>query len=734
MEAVVECAAILSKDHVCSGCDTTPATTICLNCGDMMCTVCTKTHKKFSMSKHHDVEDLATMTAERLAANRRLPCSVHADKTSELYCPTHGAVICQLCATSKHRAYPEVTELEEKMQEARAVLAELAATLKAGESKLEGAISKLDQYLVDMEKATQAALADIDHKCDRLQSCVESCRKRLKELAKGANCEAKKMTTSWRFHTNHGKNFVLSNNRQTAERVRGKIDAIVISKRVVKSCDDIADSLPTDLAMEARVECAAILSKKHVCGGCQTSPATSICLNCGDMMCTVCTKSHKNFSATKHHDVEDLATMTAERLAANRRLPCSVHADKTSELYCPTHGAVICHLCATSKHRACPEVTELEEKMQEARAVLAELAATLKAGESKLEGAIRELDQYLVDMEKATRAALADIDRKCDRLQSCVEAFRKRMKQLAKGANCEAIKMCPLCRDVIADATERAGKSCDDIADSLPTDLAMEARVECAAILSKDHVCSGCDTSPVTSICLNCGDMMCTVCTKTHKKLSATKHHDVEDLATMTAERLAANRRLPCSVHADKTSELYCPTHGAVICQLCATSKHRACPEVTELEENMQEARAVLAELAATLKAGESKLEGAISELDQYLVDMEKTTRAALADIDHTCDRLQSCVESCRKRLKELAKGANCEAKKMVVARKTVVIDEKALARIERELSQLGQLSVTPAVKVASTPSAPGVTGDMAASQAVGQSALSQRLLGYCAI
>nr|KAG5700568.1 hypothetical protein BaRGS_015364 [Batillaria attramentaria] len=256
----------------------------------------------------------------------------------------------------------------------------------------------------------------------------------------------------------------------------------------------------------------------------------------------------------------------------------------------------------------------------------------------------------------------------------------------------------------------------------------MEARVECAAILSKDHVCSGCDTTPATSICLKCGDMMCIVCTKTHKKFSATKHHDVEDLATMTAERLAANRRLPCSVHDDEQSKLYCPTHGAAICHLCATSKHRACPEVTELEEKMQEARAVLAELAAILKVGESKLEGAISELDQYLVDMEKATRAALADIDHKCDRLQSSVEAFRKRMKQLAMGANCidlsvtlPAELKAVARKTVVIDEKALARIERELSQLGQLSVTPAVKVASTPSAPGVTGDMAASQAVGQ-------------
>nr|KAG5690243.1 hypothetical protein BaRGS_026695 [Batillaria attramentaria] len=233
MEARVECAAILSKKHVCGGCQTSPATSICLNCGDMMCAVCSKSHKNFSSTKHHDVEDLATMTAERLAANRRFSCSVHANMTSDLYCPTHGAAICHLCATSKHRACPEVTELEEKMQEARAVLAELAATLKAGESKLEGAISELDQYLVDMEKTTQAALADIDHKCDRLQSSVETCRKRVTGDMAASQAVGQVTATIWRFHTNHGKNIVLSNNQQTAERVRKYDDAIVISSEAM---------------------------------------------------------------------------------------------------------------------------------------------------------------------------------------------------------------------------------------------------------------------------------------------------------------------------------------------------------------------------------------------------------------------------------------------------------------------------------------------------------------------
>nr|KAG5689067.1 hypothetical protein BaRGS_010601 [Batillaria attramentaria] len=53
-------------------------------------------------------------------------------------------------------------ELEDKMEQARKVLAGLAVTLKAGESEMEEEISRLDQYLMQIEKATQVALNDID--------------------------------------------------------------------------------------------------------------------------------------------------------------------------------------------------------------------------------------------------------------------------------------------------------------------------------------------------------------------------------------------------------------------------------------------------------------------------------------------------------------------------------------------------------------------------------------------
>ena len=174
------------------------------------------------------------------------------------------------------------------------------------------------------------------------------------------------------------------------------------------------------------------------------------------------------------------------------------------------------------------------------------------------------------------------------------------------------------------DPAERTdGNSFEDIADGFPTDLTMAVLVESQQLLSTDHSCQACVTQTATSICLNCGDLFCTHCVNTHKRMSMSRHHSSEELSSLTAEKLAAIRPSVCAVHANEISEVYCPTHGVSICWLCATTDHRQCPEVTKLETKVEEARAALAEMAATLSAGETELERAISQLDQHLQDTD---------------------------------------------------------------------------------------------------------------
>ena len=314
---------------------------------------------------------------------------------------------------------------------------------------------------------------------------------------------------------------------------------------------------------------------------------------------------------------------------------------------------------------------------------------------------------------------------------------------------------CPLCRCAIVDPKERKGRSLEDIADGFPTDLAMAALVEADRLLSKQHVCCVCVNVAAVSMCLTCGDMLCQSCTEAHSKLSVSKHHKMENLASLTVEKLAANRPATCAVHDDEVSKLFCPTHGVSICMFCVIEDHRQCPDVTKLETAVENARAKLAELVAMLSAGETELERAISQLDQQLQDLDKRTQAAVAEIEATADRLESAVKAWRRRLKELALRKSADAKTAVLDGKTLLlqrrgrltshkhvthrvqgfsahgsfgdmatvmmtrghdldcsarlpadakvistltltIDPQAVSRIEQELSQLGQFDLTP--------------------------------------
>ena len=247
---------------------------------------------------------------------------------------------------------------------------------------------------------------------------------------------------------------------------------------------------------------------------------------------------------------------------------------------------------------------------------------------------------------------------------------------------------CPLCRCAIVDPKERKGRSLEDIADGFPTDLAMAALVEADRLLSKPHVCCVCVNVAAVSMCLNCGDMLCQSCTKAHRKLSALKHHKVENLTSLTVEKLAASRPATCGVHDDEIAKVYCPTHGASICLLCATTDHRQCPEVTNLETRMDQARAELAKLMAILSAGETELERAISQLDKHFQDLYKRTQAALAEIEATADRLESAVKAWRRRLKELAMSTCSDAKTTVLDRKSLLLQRRGMLRSHKQATQ----------------------------------------------
>ncbi|XP_070205295.1 E3 ubiquitin-protein ligase TRIM45-like [Littorina saxatilis] len=247
--------------------------------------------------------------------------------------------------------------------------------------------------------------------------------------------------------------------------------------------------------------------------------------------------------------------------------------------------------------------------------------------------------------------------------------------------------LCPLCRGAIADPKEKSKtKGWEEVVDALPDDVAMAALVESTRVLSQDHVCVVCQSAAV-SICLSCNDMMCKPCGQAHTKYSMARDHKVEDLSSMTAEELAASQPDHCSVHTSKPCELFCPTHGAAICHLCASAKHRACPDLTELTEAADKSREELSQMVTSLLAEEQQLEEAVSALERHLEATEKVVQEAVTEIDRTCDKLENSVQECRKRLKKMTFDAKGKVKDTIVAVKVTLLDHRGRLTSHRRVA-----------------------------------------------
>ncbi|XP_025114393.1 E3 ubiquitin-protein ligase TRIM33-like isoform X2 [Pomacea canaliculata] len=209
---------------------------------------------------------------------------------------------------------------------------------------------------------------------------------------------------------------------------------------------------------------------------------------------------------------------------------------------------------------------------------------------------------------------------------------------------------CLMCRCPIV---EQSDGSSSDTVDSLPTDFVMEALVESARVLSKDHLCCVCEDVRADFICMQCLDMMCTPCTKAHRKLSATRSHDVESVSTVTPKRLAASRPALCADHGDKHAEFFCCEHRLAVCSACKANKHKVCRETNYLEHEIKSAQISITDLAKILVEAEQKLEQAIGQVTSRLQEVDVSEQEDMARVDKTCDRLLKLVKDFRKNLKE---------------------------------------------------------------------------------
>ncbi|XP_025114431.1 transcription intermediary factor 1-alpha-like [Pomacea canaliculata] len=165
--------------------------------------------------------------------------------------------------------------------------------------------------------------------------------------------------------------------------------------------------------------------------------------------------------------------------------------------------------------------------------------------------------------------------------------------------------------------------------------------------------------------------MLCSACTKAHKKLSVTRSHDVESVSTVTPERLAASRPALCADHGDKQAEFFCREHRLAVCSACKTTKHKVCPEVNCLNDEVESAQNSMKHLTKILAEAEQKLEQVIGQLTSRLQGVNVSEQEDMALVDKSCDRLHKMVEDFRNRFRDKIRTSHLEIRNSLCDVKT---------------------------------------------------------------
>ncbi|XP_067651094.1 uncharacterized protein [Haliotis asinina] len=101
--------------------------------------------------------------------------------------------------------------------------------------------------------------------------------------------------------------------------------------------------------------------------------------------------------------------------------------------------------------------------------------------------------------------------------------------------------------------------------------------------------CSYCkeegETNPATTWCFICDDALCERCTRMHKRIPSTRHHDVVDFSEET--KIKVQRQVMCKVHKDENLKFLCKDCKTAVCQTCCTIHHRKCDLVVEIESEI---------------------------------------------------------------------------------------------------------------------------------------------------
>ncbi|KAJ8313938.1 hypothetical protein KUTeg_008499 [Tegillarca granosa] len=217
-------------------------------------------------------------------------------------------------------------------------------------------------------------------------------------------------------------------------------------------------------------------------------------------------------------------------------------------------------------------------------------------------------------------------------------------------------------------------KNCFIMADS-------EAQsAQCPVIL--DEKCELCEVYTITFKCLNCQEMICENCKKTHLKSKVSKDHKV---VSIKSAEIYKSREIEkkCTTHTNEDFQMFCGFCKVPICRDCIASGSHHNHQMDKIENVIDNKLTQLSKLIAQSKEKASQYEDLIKTIDKNQHDFSMS-------VSHKIDEVKARNNELKNKLDEITLNYVIQLQNLDTENRKSMTELKE--RVHEERSDLNQL------------------------------------------
>ncbi|CAC5420811.1 TRIM56 [Mytilus coruscus] len=194
VNSMIDRRAMKKAEKFCDACNneniSQKAISWCTVCDEAYCGPCEVSHKRFKITRNHNVVAITDINAEMNAPNMfaSVACDEHPDKIIEIYCKDHSKPCCYVCATVHHRKCEHVITIDKAVTGVKesTKAKELMKKLKETVETLEAVINTRKPSTTNFERETDAVLIEIGNVREKLNKKLDELENKIREEVNSA--------------------------------------------------------------------------------------------------------------------------------------------------------------------------------------------------------------------------------------------------------------------------------------------------------------------------------------------------------------------------------------------------------------------------------------------------------------------------------------------------------------------------------------------------------------------